>query len=101
MSIAVSERIGRFQVGLAGVYGWQVEDDELNGVPIPPDVRRVQGLSLGPVLVYDMPERGAALKVKGLATVITDNTPAALGVVFGWFKNSRRQEAIAAQPPVD
>jgi hypothetical protein len=83
---AISERIGRVQAGLAGVYGRQVEDDELDGVPIPPDGRRVQGLSLGPVLVYDMPERSAAFKVKGLVTVITDNTPRSVGVVFAWFK---------------
>lgn len=39
---ALTERIGRFQVGVTGFFAFQVEDDELLGVPIPPDGRRVK-----------------------------------------------------------
>ena len=31
LEFAVSERIGRFQVGVTGFYAFQVEDDELLG----------------------------------------------------------------------
>jgi hypothetical protein len=86
VDFAISERVGRFQIGLAGTYGIQVEDDEQFGVPLEPDGRRAEGLSLGGVLAYDMPEFGASIKVKGLATVITHNTTESFGISFGWVK---------------
>jgi hypothetical protein len=36
LEFALTERIGRFQVGAAGFYFWQPEDDELFGVVVPP-----------------------------------------------------------------
>jgi len=83
---AISERIGRFQIGLAGTYGTQVEDDEQFGVPLEPGGRRAEGLSLGGVLAYDMPEFGASIKVKGLVTVITHNTTESYGIALGWVR---------------
>jgi len=65
-----------------GTEDLTVRDGEVHA----PDGRRVEGLSLGPVLVYDMPEYGAAMKVKGLATVVTQNTPRSFGIVLGWFR---------------
>ena len=56
LEFAVSERIGRFQVGVTGFYAFQVEDDELFGLPVPPDGRRTKALALGPILNFDMPE---------------------------------------------
>lgn len=47
VDFAVSERIGRYQVGMAGLYAVQVEDDKLFGVSIPPDGRRTEVLNLG------------------------------------------------------
>src|SRR5207248_7458500 len=35
IDFAISERIGRFQVGVAGLYAFQIEDDEQFGVPLP------------------------------------------------------------------
>ena len=49
---------------MTGFYAFQVEDDELLGVPIPPDGRRLKNFQLGPILNYDMPERMASVKVK-------------------------------------
>lgn len=86
VDFAVTERIGRFQLGLAGTYAVQVEDDELLGVRIPPDGRRGEVLSLGGVVNLDLPEYNAALRVKALSTVHTENTVESYGVVFGWFK---------------
>jgi hypothetical protein len=85
VDFAVSEHIGRFQVGLAGFYAFQYEDDRLFGAPVKPD-RRVEVLQLGGVLAYDMPENNTYLKIKALTTVITINTVRSWGVAFGWAK---------------
>ena len=86
LDFAVTERIGRFQLGLAGFYTFQVADDRQFGVRLPPDGRRVEILDLGGVIAYDMPEYGASLKVKALTTAITQNTVGAWGVSMGWIK---------------
>jgi hypothetical protein len=89
LDFAVSERIGRFQVGVAGFYAFQVADDKLDGVPIPPDGRRAEVLYLGGIIAYDMPELQAAVKIKTLSTVITKNTVNSSGLVIGWIKKFR------------
>ena len=86
LDFAVTERIGRFQIGMAGFYAAQVEDDKLFGAVIPPDGRRVEVLDLGGILNLDMPEYNSAVKVKALTTVLTENTVQSWGVVFGWLK---------------
>ena len=83
---ALTERIGRFQVGVTGFYAFQVEDDELLGVSVPPDGRRLKNFQLGPILNYDMPERMASVKVKAITTLVTENTVESWAVVFGWYK---------------
>ena len=70
---AVSERIGRFQIAVAGYYAFQVEDYRQSGVSVPPDGRRLEALTLGGVLAYDMPEHNASLKIKFLTTAIEHN----------------------------
>ena len=86
LDFAVTEHIGKFQVGVAGFYAVQVEDDKQFGVPIAPDGRRVEVLQLGPVLNYDMPEYSSSVKIKALSTLIAANTVTSWGVVFGWVK---------------
>ena len=83
---AVSEHIGRFQVGAAGFYIKQVADDKQFGVPIPPDGRRAEVLMIGGVLGYDMPEYGASMKLKILQTAVIANSVNSFGVSFGWIK---------------
>jgi hypothetical protein len=83
---ALTERIGRFQVGVTGFFAFQVEDDELLGVPIPPDGRRVKNYQVGPILNYDMPERMASVKVKAITTFVTENTVESWAVIAGWAK---------------
>jgi hypothetical protein len=85
---AISEHFGRFQIGLAGFYAFQVQDDELFGVPVPPDGARVKVFELGPVIAYDIPERGTSFKVKALASIpgTVKNTVEAWGVVGGVIK---------------
>jgi hypothetical protein len=86
LDFAISERIGRFQIGVAGFYAFQVADDRLFGVRIEPDGRRAEVLNLGAVLAYDMPEHAMSVKLKALTSVITANTVTTPGVVIGVFK---------------
>jgi hypothetical protein len=86
LDFAISERIGRWQVGVAGFYAVQSEDDELLGVRVPPDGRRAKVLNLGGVVAYDLPEHSASIKIKTLSTVSAENAPHSHGVVAGWFK---------------
>ena len=71
---AISEHIGRWQVGVAGYYLRQFEDDVRAGVPVAPDGRRSQVLALGPVINYDLPEYRAAVKFKFRTSVFAYNT---------------------------
>jgi hypothetical protein len=74
---------------VAGFYAFQVADDKLNGIPIPPDGRRAEVLYLGGILAYDMPDLEAAVKIKTLSTVITKNTVNSSGLAIGWIKKFR------------
>jgi hypothetical protein len=86
IDFAITERIGRFQAGLAGIYDIQVEDDEQFGRPVATDGRRVQALLLGPVVAVDFPEYGSSIRVKALASVLSENATRQYGVVFGWVR---------------
>ena len=86
IDFAVSERMGRFQAGVAGFYAFQVADDKQFGIPIPPDGQRVKLLNLGGVLAYDMPEFGAAIKIKWLQTVFVENSAHSRGFVLTFVK---------------
>jgi hypothetical protein len=89
LDFAISERIGRLQIGAAGFFAFQVADDKQFGVTIPPDGRRAEVLDLGAVVAYDIPELGAFLKVKGLTTVIAANTVRSQGISFAWVQKIR------------
>jgi hypothetical protein len=86
IDFAVSEHIGRFQVGVAGFYAFQIEDDRLFGVTVPPDGRQVRYMTLGGVLNYDLPEIGAILRFKALTTVIARNVVESQTFVVGFAK---------------
>lgn len=86
IDFALTERIGRWQAGLAGFYAFQVADDKVNGLAVPPDGRRIKALSLGGVIAYDMPEYGASLKIKALTSVKTRNGVDNAGILVGWIK---------------
>lgn len=79
VDFAVSEVIGRVQVGIAGRYGFQTADDKLNGVTIAPDGRRSETLNLGPVLAVDIEGIGV-LKLKGQVSIIRRNAMDNYGV---------------------
>jgi hypothetical protein len=74
IDFAISEHIGRWQVGVAGYYLRQFEDDTRGGISVAPDGRRSQVLSLGPIVNYDIPEYKAAIKFKMRSSVFAYNT---------------------------
>jgi hypothetical protein len=85
LEFALSERIGRLQVGVTGFYAWQSEDDELFGLSIPPDGRRAKIFQIGPILNFDMPEHRSSVKVKALFTGPIENSVRSWGVALGWI----------------
>lgn len=86
LDFAITEHIGRFQVGVAGFYAAQIEDDKIAGIIAPPDGRRAQALQLGGVIAYDMPEHATSMKLKAIASPFAENTVTSWNVVFGWIK---------------
>ena len=86
VDFAVTERIGRWQIGAAGLYAVQVEDDKQFGMIVPPDGHRGEILQLGGIISYDMPEQMATAKVKVLETIFSVNTVKVHGVVFTFAK---------------
>ena len=74
IDFAMSEHIGRWQVGVAGYYLRQFTDDTRGGAVVAPDGRRSEVLSLGPVINYDIPEYKAAIKFKVRSSVFAYNT---------------------------
>ena len=89
LEFAVSERIGRFQVGVTGFYGWQSEDDKLFGIVVPPDGRRAKILEIGPIVNFDIPAHKSSVKVKAISTLSAENTVRSWGVAFSWVKKFR------------
>lgn len=79
MDFALTERIGPFQIGIAGTYVDQIENDEQFGFSID---NRIKGLSLGPVIAWDLPEAGVSMKLKLQKSIIQQNTVKGLGAVF-------------------
>ena len=86
LDFAVTEHIGRFQLGFAGFYATQIADDRQFGVPLLPDGRRATVLYVGGVVAYDLPEYASSIKIKALHTVIVENNVNSWGVAAAWIK---------------
>jgi hypothetical protein len=86
IDFAITEHVGRFQVGVTGFYAFQIEDDKQFGVPVPPDGRQGEVLKVGGVVNYDMPEYAASVRVKAVHALIAANTVEAWAAVIGWVK---------------
>ena len=83
---ALTEHIGRFQVGAIGVYAMQMQDDRQFGAVVPPDGHRLELLNLGGIVACDLADIGAVIRVKALATVFARNAVAGRGVVVSFAK---------------
>jgi hypothetical protein len=86
VDFAISEHIGRFQLGPAGTYAFQTGEDTQYGVVVPPDGRRFEYLALGGVVNYDLAEYGAAIRLKVLTTVVAQNSGVSNVIVLGFAK---------------
>jgi hypothetical protein len=73
VDFAVSEHIGRFQLGPAGFYAFQTGEDRKFGAVVPPDGRRLEYLALGGVINYDLAEYNALIRFKANTTVVSEN----------------------------
>ncbi|MFL9959437.1 transporter [Paraburkholderia nemoris] len=82
IDVAISERIGRWQVGVAGYYAWQLSDDHRLGQVVAPDGNRFESAAVGPVLSYDIPKWKSNIKLKVLVPVYTRNSLAATTAYF-------------------
>ena len=86
LDFAITEHIGRYQVGVTGFYARQIEDDEQFGIPVPPDGRQGEVLKVGGVVNYDMPETASSVKFKAVHALMAANTVKAWAVALGWYK---------------
>lgn len=86
IDFAVTERIGRFQAGIAGFYARQIASDRQFGRVVGPDGRRVEYLNIGPVLNYDIPEWNAAIRIKALTTLVSKNTVVSNAVLVSFAR---------------
>ncbi len=86
IEFAVSEHIGRWQIGVAGYYLRQLEDDRRAGVSVAPDGRRLKTMSLGGVINYDLPEINASLKLKARTSVFAYNAGMVSSVIVSFAK---------------
>ncbi len=62
---AVTERIGRFQLGPAGTYATQIQDDRQNGR----NLGSTEVVSVGGVIAVDLPELGMFVAFKALRDI--------------------------------
>lgn len=86
LDFAITEHVGRFQGGLAGIYAFQTDADRQFGNVVPPDGRRLEFLALGLVVNYDMPDLGAAIRFKALQIVQGQNTGISQSFAIGLAK---------------
>ena len=86
VDFAVTEHIGRFQVGPAGFYTFQTGMDRQNGAIVPPDGRRLEFMAIGGVIDYEMAEYNAAIKFKANTTVYAQNGAVAKFFILSFAK---------------
>lgn len=71
---AITERVGRWQLGVQGYYARQWEDDVQNGQVVNPDGKRLVVAAVGPIVAYDIPEWKATVKFKVSLPVYSRNS---------------------------
>jgi hypothetical protein len=71
---AISERIGRWQIGVQGYYARQWEDDYQNGQSVAPNGKRLVTAGVGPIISYDIPKWKSSVKLKIQIPVYSRNT---------------------------
>ena len=84
VDFAITQRVNQWQFGLAGAAYAQFEDDEIGGRKHPNDGNRMLGLSVGPIVSYDLmwDEKPWNATLKGFTTVAGENATVANGIIF-------------------
>lgn len=72
VDVAVSEVVGRWQLGVAGYYARQLTDDKVNGERR--SGNRFAGAAVGPVVSYNIPDCKCSVKFKAQFSVFTRNS---------------------------
>ena len=80
---AGAQRLGRWTVGVAGHYAFEIQDDRIGPTRqiVPPSGRHFESFTLGPVVQFVIPSWHAAIKLKSDLPVITRNAVAITDVV--------------------
>jgi hypothetical protein len=86
VDFALTERYGRFQLGVTGTYAVQFAGDKQFGVTVPPDGHRSEVLLLGGILVHDMPEYAMSMKIKAVSSVVAANAVRSQNLTIGFIK---------------
>jgi hypothetical protein len=86
VDFAVTEHIGRFQLGPAGFYVFQTGLDQLSGALVPPDGHRLEYMALGGVINYDLAEYNASIRFKANTTLLSQNGVVAKLFVISFAK---------------
>lgn len=86
VDFAVTEHMGRFQLGPSGFYLFQTGQDRQYGGVVPPDGKRLEYFALGGVLNYDMAEENAEIRFKANTTVLAQNGVVAKLFVISFAK---------------
>jgi hypothetical protein len=86
VDFAMTEHLGRFQLGPAGFYVFQTGNDRQNGVVVPPDGHRLEYMALGGVINYDLAEYDAAIRFKANTTLFSENGVVAKLFVISFAK---------------
>lgn len=73
--VALSEKIGLWQVGVAGYYAGQTTGDQLDGVPVPGG-NKFASAAIGPVVAYTIPQWKSNVKLKIQCPIYTRNSMA-------------------------
>lgn len=76
-TFAATERFGAWQVGLAGDYFRQMKDDNIGGVIVQPNGKRIASLTLGPLLSYSFIAANRPWNIKAKAIFDTYSKNAA------------------------
>jgi hypothetical protein len=86
VDFALTEHIGRLQLGPAGFYVFQTGQDRQFGAVVPPDGRRLEYMAVGGVINYDMAEYNSAIRFKANTTVFSQNGVVAKLFVISFAK---------------
>jgi hypothetical protein len=74
LDFSITQRLGNFQFGGAGVFAQQITSDHsATNAVVAPDGNKYMKLDVGPVLLYDSPELGTTFKFKALIPIHHEN----------------------------